>query len=100
LLDFKVNHFDVKRTLAVINLNIGDSDLIVVEYILWEMNSELHESFVTTATEVVVSLVNGVLFEGNWSFVDHQKILVSDESFIMVMNFCHDGISDLNLWFL
>ena len=63
------------------------------------MNSELNDSFVTATVKWIVFLVDRVLLEGNWIFMDHQEILVSHESVIPVMNFCHDRVSDFDFWF-
>jgi len=99
LFHFKVDHGNIKLTLAVINLYISDGNFIVIEDILREMNSELNCSFITAAVKWIVFFVDRVLLEGNWIFVDHQEILVSNESVIPVINFGHDRVSYFDFWF-
>jgi len=99
LLNFKVDHSNINLTLAVIKFDIGVSDFIVVENILREMNLEAHSSFTSAhGVQWEIFSLDLVRLEGNWGFMDHQQILVSNESVIVVMNFCHDGVSNLNFW--
>jgi len=99
LLYFKIDHGDINCTLAVIKFDISVSNFIVVENILWEMNLETHRSFTSAhGVQWEISSLDLVRLEGNWVFMDHQQILVSNESFIVVMNFCHDGVSNLHFW--
>jgi len=99
LLYFKVDHGNVNLTLAVIKFDISVSNFIVVENILREMNLETHRSFTSAhGVQWEISSLDLVRLEGNWVFMDHQQILVSNESFIVVMNFCHDGVSNLHFW--